>query len=325
MGTGFGVSNRLPAPRQAPALLSPSPCTQRPDADRDVRFTVLKRGTMSTPEQSSAATLFAELNDLLQLDRDAVQAYTLAEKALQSDAHRVAIVRFRGDHERHIDELTRLITARGGTPAALPHLSSSPFKLSAQGLGDLGSDTTVLLAFKSNERLSRDKYQRAANQPYPFDVRSVLEGGAEDEAAHYAWVQETLEQLGAGERTAAGRAGYVFESGHTRLAGAMEAGEKRARQGTEAIREKLTSGLGGAAHKVSGVTTELRAGGMRTIWIALGLGLLAAQLRGHSSSTRPTSPSKGRRGPRKPTQSPQAARVPVARPLEARDVGLPAL
>ncbi len=279
---------------------------------------------MSTTEKSSSATLLAELNDLLQLDRDAVQAYTLAENALRSEAYRAAIIRFRGDHEGHIDELTRLITARGGTPAALPHLSSSPFKLAAQGLGDFGSDTTVLLAFKSNERLSRDKYQRAANQPYPFDVQSVLEGAAEDEAAHYAWVQETLEQLGAGERTVAGRAGRVFESGHTRLADAMEAGERRAVQGTEAVRDKLASVLGGASQKVSGITAELGAGGMRTVWIALGLGLLASQLVGHSGSTRPAPTAKVRRGSRKSTQSPQRAHAPVGRPLDDRDIGLSA-
>jgi rubrerythrin len=211
-----------------------------------------------------------------------VQAYTLAEKALRSDEHREAIVRFRGDHERHIEELTRLIEHRGGRAAPLPHLSSSPFKLAAQGLGDLGSDTAVLLAFKSNERLSRDKYQRAANAGYPADVQTVVQRAADDESAHYIWAQETLEQLGAGEDTTAGKAERVFEAGHAKLADVMEAGEKRVMQGAGAARAKLTEVGGSATTRVNELAERLGRGGLQSVLVAVGVGVVAAQLLGRS-------------------------------------------
>ncbi|HLL46402.1 MAG TPA: DUF2383 domain-containing protein, partial [Longimicrobiaceae bacterium] len=62
------------------------------------------------------AELVAELNDLLQLDHDAVGAYTLAIQALPTDAHRDTLVRFREDHERHVAELTELVRRYGGAP-----------------------------------------------------------------------------------------------------------------------------------------------------------------------------------------------------------------
>src|SRR3712207_6104827 len=99
---------------------------------------------MTAPtEQGGAPTLdaaaLAELNDLLQLDRDAVEAYTLTISALANVGRRETVLRFRADHERHIADLTRLIARHGGTPAAAPHASGA-FKLAMQKLGNLGTD-----------------------------------------------------------------------------------------------------------------------------------------------------------------------------------------
>ena len=228
---------------------------------------------MGTTAHIQSAAMLADLNDLLQLDHDAVQAYTLAQKGLKDEGRRSTIGRFKGDHQRHIAELTRVITAHGGTPVQLPHLPTGPFKLAVQAIGSAGTDTSALLAFKANERLSRDKYQRAANKGYPADVQLVVGQGAEDESAHYAWVTEQLEVLGAGEDTIAGRAETVIEQGHSRFADAVEGAEKRAMRGAEAARQKVADTFGG-------VSSRLGSGGVRNVWIALGLGVVAAQLLG---------------------------------------------
>ncbi len=44
------------------------------------------------------AALVAELNDLLQLEHDAVHAYTLAIQFLPRDAYSETLARFRDDH-----------------------------------------------------------------------------------------------------------------------------------------------------------------------------------------------------------------------------------
>ena len=144
--------------------------------------------------------LLAELNDLLQLDHDAVQAYTLALDHLTDDLYRSSIDAFRADHQRHVGDLTRLIRSRGGTPVELPHIPTGVFKLAVQGVGVAGGDRGILLAFKANERQVRDKYRRAVAAGHPADVREVLRRNADDEVAHYAWVLEALDDLGAGEQ-----------------------------------------------------------------------------------------------------------------------------
>lgn len=179
------------------------------------------------------AELIGQLEDLIQLDHDAVQAYGLALSALRSETLRATIEQFRADHERHITELTQLIHSRGATPIALMHLPSGAFKLALQGVGSvaarLGSgDVAVLLAFKANERQVRDKYRRIAREPHPSDVTSVLARAADDEARHYAWVLEMLDDLGEGGESMAGRVERVVEVAHARMADTMENAEREA-------------------------------------------------------------------------------------------------
>src|SRR3712207_626319 len=182
---------------------------------------------MQQTMQSDSA-LVAELNDLLKLDHDAVQAYTLAIRLLENEDYKRQLEEFRGDHQRHIDELSQLIRSRDATPLELPHLPSGAFKLAVQAIGGAGGDRAVLLAFKANERQVRDKYRRAARTVHPADVTSVLARGAEDEARHYAWALETLEDLGVSPDSMTARAEQAFEVAHARAADVMEGAERQA-------------------------------------------------------------------------------------------------
>ena len=228
-------------------------------------------------EQStmSDAALAAELNDLLKLDHDAVQAYTLAIRQIESDEYKRQLEAFRGDHERHIDELTALVRSRGATPLELPHLPSGAFKLAVQAVGGVGGDRAVLLAFKANERQVRDKYRRAARAIHPADVTSVLARAADDEARHYSWALETLEDLGLDPSSVTARAEQAFEVAHARAADVMEGAERQAMlavQGAgrtlrdDVIRNPLSSAL--LAVGVGFVAATLF-GGARSIYEAV--------------------------------------------------------
>lgn len=184
------------------------------------------------------AQLVAELNDLLQLDHDAVAAYDLAIRSLQGQAYRDAIGAFKGDHERHIEELTRLIRDHGGVPVQIPHLPTSIFKLLVQATGALGrGDASVLLAFKTNERQSRDKYRRAAERiTADPQVAVVLGRAAADEARHYAWALQELDELGFGPETTARRVESVVEIAHARMGDVIESVEREGMAAAEAMR-----------------------------------------------------------------------------------------
>ncbi|NUO62890.1 MAG: SnoaL-like domain-containing protein [Gemmatimonadaceae bacterium] len=172
------------------------------------------------------AGIIADLNDLLQLDHDAVEAYTVAIDRVRSERYRDALVQYRNDHKRHIEELAALVRARGGLPTELPHPTGA-LKLVVQALGSAGNDATLLLAFKAVEGQARDKYRRfAAETDYPEDVKSVIARAAEDETRHYAWVEQTLRELGAGAGTVQHAAASAIEMVHKFIADPLERAER---------------------------------------------------------------------------------------------------
>jgi rubrerythrin len=205
------------------------------------------------------AALTAELNDLLQLDHDAVQAYSVAIAAVRLPHLRSMLERFREDHERHIEELVALIRARGGLPVQLPHIPTGFFKLAVQKVGALGSDREILLAFKANERQVRDKYRRHADAPHDPAVAGMLRRAALDEAEHYAWAESELERLGVRHDGMISRGEARFERIHARTADAIEGRERRVMEAAEAARrelarldERVLGGMGGGLEAAAG-------------------------------------------------------------------------
>ena len=194
---------------------------------------------MTQTTTTGSAALLAELNDLLQLDHDAVNAYSIAIKSLDNESWRESLVRYRGDHERHIQDLTVHIRSLGGVPIELPHIPTGVFKSAVQAAGAAGGDRAILLAFKSNEGQVRDKYQRAARAGHPPETAELLRRNANDEEEHYRWVTGVLETIGAGPDTTVGKAEAAFERVHGGAATAMESVERAAMRGAEQVRRRV--------------------------------------------------------------------------------------
>jgi rubrerythrin len=181
---------------------------------------------MDTTKTTDAA-LVAKINDLLQLDHDAVAAYALAIRELDSPKLKQALEVHMGDHQRHIEELERHLDRIGGMKVPMPHVSGV-FKLAVQAVVAAASDRKVLLAFKANEMQVRDKYARAAESTLPIDVRDTVRRAAEDEQRHYEWAVMSLEQLGADKDDADVKLTRGVAAVHGRTADAIEAGERAA-------------------------------------------------------------------------------------------------
>ncbi|HEV7587605.1 MAG TPA: ferritin-like domain-containing protein [Longimicrobium sp.] len=194
---------------------------------------------MDSATPPSGAELIAELNDLLALDHDAIEAYSLAIGRVSRAEYREALAGFRGDHRRHVDELTQLIRARGGVPVQLPHIPTGFFKAAIQALGTLGDDRAVLMAWKTNEGQVRDKYRRYAGRVHDPATGAIVTRAADDEERHYAWGEQTLAQLGVREGTLTHTAQETVEKVQGRVADVVE----------------------GAVQAVSGVVDRLRSGG----------------------------------------------------------------
>lgn len=174
----------------------------------------------------NTAAVLRALNDLLQLDHDAIRSYQVAIDALSVETLKRKVRQFKKDHQRHVREITDAIRSLGGTPVEAPHVSTGFLKLAVQSLGAAGGERAVLLAFRANEWESARKYTRLARRRFPAGVREVVRRAAQDEEKHHRWAVETLEQLGAGDETVVGRIEHVLERLHGGAAMGMEALER---------------------------------------------------------------------------------------------------
>ena len=96
-----------------------------------------------TPED--AAAILADLIDLLQLEFDALPAYSVAIAGLRRPDLRGTLEAHRADHERHVRDLSAHIGRLGGVPLALPHLPTGLLKLGVQMAGLAGDDRAAVL------------------------------------------------------------------------------------------------------------------------------------------------------------------------------------
>jgi rubrerythrin len=191
---------------------------------------------MADTTMPTGPELIAELNDLLALDHDAVQAYSLAVGAIGTAEYRDTLAGFRGDHQRHIDQLTQLIRNHGGVPVELPHLPTGAFKLAMQALGTLGDDRAVLMTFKANEAQVRDKYRRHADRPHDPGVSAILRAAAADEERHYQWADEVLQRMGVEPGGLLDTVQDAVEKVHGRTADAVESAGRRVAEAAERMR-----------------------------------------------------------------------------------------
>ena len=203
----------------------------------------------------ATAEILEGLNDLLQLDHDAVGAYQIAMEKLHDRDHADQIAGFRRDHERHIRELNELIAELGGTPKNHPH-ATGPFKLALQSLGGLAGDKGVLMAFRTNElqvRAKYDSYAAKANH-WPTHIKRVIDGCALDEERHFRWVSDVL---GKDENAMLDPVDKVRE--HAALAGhKLDAARERVADVAGTARERVADVAGTARERVTGAAGAVR-------------------------------------------------------------------
>lgn len=214
----------------------------------------------------ATAEILEGLNDLLQLDHDAVGAYQIAMEKLHDRDHADQIAGFRRDHERHIRELNELIADLGGTPKNHPH-ATGPFKLALQSLGGLAGDKGVLMAFRANELLVRTKYDSYASRAnaWPTSIKRVIDACALDEERHFRWVSDVLgkdenailDPIDKARETAA-VAGHKLDAARERVADAAGTARERVADVAGTARERVVDVAGTARERVAGGVDAVR-------------------------------------------------------------------
>jgi uncharacterized protein (TIGR02284 family) len=140
-------------------------------------------------------TLESLLEDLIQLDYDAADAYQAAIDRLENSSYRTRLAEFKRDHLRHITELGEILSDMGRTPPKEVDMKALLTKGKVIIAGLMG-DEAVLQAMRTNEADTNTAYERAVNfKGLQANTREVLQRGLEDERRHCEWILETLKQF----------------------------------------------------------------------------------------------------------------------------------
>lgn len=148
---------------------------------------------MNTTNVLSHDKIIEELNEVLQIDLDAVGAYQTAINAVREPEIKQQLESFRADHERHIQDLQAVIRKSGGQPRQKPDLAGAVRKGFTAVAGLVGTES-VLRAMLSNEKKTNDVYAHHVQMGFPQDIVDLLRKNFGDEQRHYSWIESALQQ-----------------------------------------------------------------------------------------------------------------------------------
>ena len=152
----------------------------------------------SNPSTLEQDDVIDQLNTLIQLDYDAIKAYQQAiERIDEVDIDvRDDLMLFQADHQRHVEDLTRVVRDLGGEPQE----QSRDLKgVLLEGMTALRSATGTLGALRAmrmNEKLTNRSYDKAVGVVgFPPIAQAVIEQNREDERRHLTTIQTHIERL----------------------------------------------------------------------------------------------------------------------------------
>jgi rubrerythrin len=154
------------------------------------------------------------LNDLIQLDYDAIQTYEQALKRVDDDDHDVRrdLDSFRLDHERHVAELSSLITSMGDIAKDVGRDVKGVLLEGMTALRSVTGTVGALKAMRMNEKLTNRNYEKASHAGLPLEAVELVTKNLADERRHLTTIEMHIDRLVAErEEEAAEPAGTVFD------------------------------------------------------------------------------------------------------------------
>ncbi|MBV9749791.1 MAG: DUF2383 domain-containing protein [Acetobacteraceae bacterium] len=134
------------------------------------------------------ATLPALVEDLLLLEHDAIAAYEQTIERLENPSFKQQVAVFKGDHDRHVQELTQLAAAVGATP----YQGGDAKQMLTTGkvaLASMMGDSAILTAMRSNEEDTVTAYERASRHTEATpQAHAIFERAHADELRHREWM-----------------------------------------------------------------------------------------------------------------------------------------
>ena len=140
------------------------------------------------------AHFFEALKQVIELDFDAIKAYEAAIHRLENPTYIATFQTFKGDHQRHVNDLSRYMKEQGQTPPTGPDFKA----VLTQGkiiIAALATDHAILRAMKSNEEDTNQAYDNILSHGQkPQAIADLLITCFEDERRHRQWLEQEITQ-----------------------------------------------------------------------------------------------------------------------------------
>jgi uncharacterized protein (TIGR02284 family) len=141
------------------------------------------------------------LNALIRHDFVTSRGYELALEYVDDDTVREVFEDFRGDHERHIVELTHMIKDLGGEAKdGTHHHITTALLESMTTLRSITGTVGALHAMRTNEKSSASAYAKASKLDLPPPALDFVTRELEDEQNHKAAIEHHIDRLEADEK-----------------------------------------------------------------------------------------------------------------------------
>ena len=136
------------------------------------------------------------VTSLLNLEKDALEAYDSVVERLEDVSYKSKIADFREDHYRHVNELTEYATSQG---YEIPDGTAKSMLTSGKiVLADMFGDNVILKAMRTNEEDTVSAYDNALKQECCTGVlRDICTRARADEMRHREWMQSVSQRKAA--------------------------------------------------------------------------------------------------------------------------------
>jgi rubrerythrin len=137
------------------------------------------------------------LRQLVHLDFDAIEAYQAAIERVRDDDAKVTLSEFKGDFERHVQDVGEQLRGLGEDPPEGPDAKRLITEGKVVIAGLVGGDRAILSAMRSNEEDTNTAYERAsARDDLSPELQLLLRRNLEDARRHRGWIEQRLHANG---------------------------------------------------------------------------------------------------------------------------------
>lgn len=132
------------------------------------------------------------LNDLIQLDVDAIEAYDHVIKHIEYKDIAKKLRDFQDDHRNHVKDLSALVQQLDGKPVKQSPDLKGYLMEGFTALMSVTGSLAAMEAMQMNELVTNKKYAQAAALDLPEDVMKVIQTNYSQEQRHLRYVQEVI-------------------------------------------------------------------------------------------------------------------------------------